>query len=74
MLTSEPRWVPYEVVHTDYRPSRPLESGALYASSNGLASGNHRLEALVHAICEVVERDASTLWHLAGAAERWLAG
>jgi ribosomal protein S12 methylthiotransferase accessory factor len=32
------------------------------ASTNGLASGNHRLEAIVHAICEVIERDAHTLW------------
>jgi len=32
-------------------------------TSNGLASGNHLLEAIVHAICEVVERDAMTLWY-----------
>jgi ribosomal protein S12 methylthiotransferase accessory factor len=35
-------------------------------SSNGLASGNHPLEALLHALCEVVERDAYTLWSYRG--------
>jgi YcaO-like protein with predicted kinase domain len=33
-------------------------------SSNGLASGNHLLEAIEHALCELVERDAVTLWRL----------
>jgi ribosomal protein S12 methylthiotransferase accessory factor len=33
--------------------------------SNGLASGNHFLEALVAALCELVERDAATCHQLA---------
>jgi YcaO-like protein with predicted kinase domain len=32
-----------------------------YASSNGLASGNTLIEALCHAICEIVERDAQAI-------------
>jgi ribosomal protein S12 methylthiotransferase accessory factor len=35
-------------------------------SSNGLASGNHSLEAVCHALCEVIERDANTLWRVSG--------
>jgi ribosomal protein S12 methylthiotransferase accessory factor len=35
------------------------------ASSNGLASGNHLLEALCAALYEVVERDAVTCWEVA---------
>jgi ribosomal protein S12 methylthiotransferase accessory factor len=31
-------------------------------SSNGLASGNHPLEAISHGLCEVIERDATTLF------------
>lgn len=31
-------------------------------STNGLASGNTPDEALFHALCELVERDATTLW------------
>ena len=39
-------------------------SGCFLGGSNGLASGNHLLEATSHAICEVVERDASTMFGL----------
>jgi ribosomal protein S12 methylthiotransferase accessory factor len=53
---------PYEVVHTDYRVPFPTGSGCFLMSSNGLASGNHQLEAISHGICELVERDANTLW------------
>jgi YcaO-like protein with predicted kinase domain len=55
-------WVPYEVVHTNYSYPPPPTAGSFSASSNGLASGNHMLEAISHGICEVVERDATTLW------------
>ena len=59
----EVAWVPYEMVHTDYtRPVAPGH-GCFPCSTNGLASGNHLLEASCHAICELIERDATTLWH-----------
>lgn len=64
LLADESVWVPFETVHTNYttaqRPTHPL----FRRSSNGLAGGNHPLEAISHAICEVVERDARTLWSL----------
>ena len=41
----------------------PSGSGCFAQSSNGLASGNHYLEAISHAICECVERDSTSLWH-----------
>jgi len=63
-------WVPYECVHTDYRLPLPSGSGSFAMSSNGLASGNHLLEAVSHAICEVIERDATALWHAGGVAAR----
>lgn len=62
LLDGTPRWVPYEMVHTNYTVPRPTGHGCFPASSNGLASGNTLIEAQIHAICEVVERDASTLW------------
>jgi ribosomal protein S12 methylthiotransferase accessory factor len=61
LLTGTPRWVPYEMVHTAYTLPRPTGTGCFIATSNGLASGNHLLEAISHAICETVERDAATL-------------
>ena len=59
-------WLPYEIVHTYYAHPAPAGSGCFVQSSNGLASGNHYLEAVSHAICECVERDASSLWHQQG--------
>jgi YcaO-like protein with predicted kinase domain len=56
-------WLPYESVHTFYAHPAPAGSGCFSQSSNGLASGNHYLEAVAHAVCECVERDASSLWH-----------
>jgi ribosomal protein S12 methylthiotransferase accessory factor len=58
------------MVHLNYTLPRPPGSGCFAASSNGLASGNHLLEALSHGISEVVERDAATLWALAGPVAR----
>lgn len=60
-------WVPYELVHTDYRWPLPEGSGFFLRSSNGLASGNTPQEAANHAVWEVIERDAMTLWALTGA-------
>ncbi len=60
LLRQEPCWVPTEIVHTDY--TRPLD-GYFPAGSNGLASGNHLVEAVSAAICELVERDAVALWN-----------
>ncbi|MEL6566345.1 MAG: YcaO-like family protein, partial [Pseudomonadota bacterium] len=57
-------WMPSELVHTDYTLPRQPHAGCFVASTNGLASGNHPLEAIVHGICEVIERDAHTLWEL----------
>ncbi|MDJ0612953.1 MAG: YcaO-like family protein, partial [Rhizobiaceae bacterium] len=62
-FTNERALVPYEMVHADYtHPGPPIHS-VFHASTNGLASGNHRLEAICHAITELMERDALTLWH-----------
>lgn len=66
LLQQEPVWVPYETVETNYTLPFPTGSGCFQATSNGLASGNHLLEAISHGICEVVERDAMSLWQARG--------
>lgn len=66
LVADEPTWVPYELVHTDYTLPQPTGSGCFPGTSNGLASGNHVLEATSHAISELVERDATTLWTYGG--------
>jgi YcaO-like protein with predicted kinase domain len=63
LRSGAPILVPQEMVHADYSHPFPPGHGSFPASTNGLASGNHPLEAICHAIWEVVERDAITLWH-----------
>jgi YcaO-like protein with predicted kinase domain len=61
LLAGTPRWVPLEAVTLDcVMPATRQPRFAL--SSNGLASGNHVLEAVVHGLCEVIERDAEARW------------
>ncbi len=60
LLRRAPCWVPAEIVHTDYTLRQP--DGYFLCGSNGLASGNHPIEAINAALYEVVERDAVALW------------
>ena len=57
-------YLPYQLVSGRY--TMPPIEGASYfcASSNGLASGNNETEALIHALCETIERDAIALWQV----------
>lgn len=51
-------WLPFECVHLDGTfPSLP-GAGSFVQDSNGLASGNQALEAISHALFELIERDA----------------
>lgn len=63
LLGGAPCWLAAELVHSDYtrEPERFFAAG-----SNGLASGNHLVEAVIAGICEVIERDAIALWHAGG--------
>jgi YcaO-like protein with predicted kinase domain len=69
LLGNEPVWAPYEMVTANFTFPRPPGFGCFQQSSNGLASGNHPLEAVSHAICEIIERDAMALWDVRG--EDW---
>jgi YcaO-like protein with predicted kinase domain len=63
-------FVPLELVHMNYTlPQRP-GMGFFSASSNGIASGNHKLEAMCAGLCELIERDATALWRLRDREER----
>jgi YcaO-like protein with predicted kinase domain len=64
LLGGDSVWLPYEMVQLNMTLPPPIGSGCFLGGSNGLASGNHLLEATSHAICEVVERDASTMFSL----------
>ncbi|MEM9060442.1 MAG: YcaO-like family protein [Pseudomonadota bacterium] len=64
------KWLPFELVHANYARPEPAHSGAFAATTNGLASGNTREEAILHGLFEVIERDAITLWKLGPGAWR----
>lgn len=55
---------PVEAFHTDFTLPTLPGSGMFQCDTNGLASGNSYGEALLHGLCEVIERDAETLWNL----------
>lgn len=65
LVTGKPTWVPRQLCELDYCVEQRVCVPLFRASSNGLASGNTIVEALVHGLCEVLERDA--LWRSAGA-------
>lgn len=65
-----PAWLPFDLVHMDWTLPLSIGTESFVRSSNGLASGNHFLEAASHALCELVERDATTLWHCLGETAR----
>ncbi|MGY4472915.1 YcaO-like family protein [Bradyrhizobium sp. USDA 3364] len=54
-----PTYVPVNCLLAPYRPY--LGALLFYSSTNGLASGNTRIDALCHALCEVIERDTTAL-------------
>jgi ribosomal protein S12 methylthiotransferase accessory factor len=66
LLNQVAMWAPFDTVHTNYSHPLPTGSGSFAASTNGLASGNHLLEAMCHALQEIIERDATTMWRLRG--------
>jgi YcaO-like protein with predicted kinase domain len=61
LFDHSPRWVPLDIVDMDGERS---EHQSICKNTNGLASGNSVDEAAFHALCELVERDATTLWGL----------
>ncbi len=63
-------WVPFEMVHAHSTVDGPPVSGCFSGSTNGLASGNHILEATSHALCELIERDATAVWRQSPATEQ----
>jgi ribosomal protein S12 methylthiotransferase accessory factor len=59
LLTGQRLFLPFELVSLDYSVERRTK---LNAASNGLASGNSVEEALVSALCEIIERDCCAQW------------
>jgi ribosomal protein S12 methylthiotransferase accessory factor len=61
LLNNEEILVPAEIVYYRYFPKCPAISVFQCSHTNGLASGNVLEEAICHALCEVIERDAVSI-------------
>ncbi len=67
LATDTPVLVPIEAVTLDCVFAKPP---VFDVSSNGLASGNVLVEAILHGLCEVLERDAEAAWRRSGGDRR----
>jgi YcaO-like protein with predicted kinase domain len=57
LFTGETVWVPWELVHTRYTVDSGYDPKRFTPTTNGLGAGESLIQALVHALGEVVERD-----------------
>ncbi len=61
LLNNENVLVPAQLALSQYHAKPPAINVFLGSHTNGLASGNVLEEAVCHALCEVIERDASSI-------------
>ena len=61
LLSGAAMYAPRDCIDLD-SVSKRTQPRLFVASSNGLASGNTKAEAILHALCEVIERDQTSLW------------
>ncbi|OJF68926.1 hypothetical protein BK026_09040 [Alteromonas sp. V450] len=61
LKSGEDIWVPYDTVTVNF-VQQPHYQTIFAMTSNGLASGNQHIEATLHGLYEVIERDACALW------------
>jgi len=58
LSTGRSTWVPKQLCELNFCVEERLHVPVFRATSNGLASGNTVTEALIHALCEIIERDS----------------
>src|SRR5688500_7415781 len=68
LVSGEETMVPASIALFRYTPPPPAVNPFAYFHTNGLASGNVMEEAVCHALCEVIERDAMSLAELRASA------
>jgi thioglycine synthase len=68
LFTEEQIMVPAALALFRYSPIPPSVNPFAFHHTNGLASGNVQEEAICHSLCEVIERDATSLAELRASA------
>ena len=63
LTSGRSRWLPRDCVNLDFTTPR-RDPWLFLGSSNGLASGNTRAEAVLHGVCEAIERDQTSYWYV----------
>jgi YcaO-like protein with predicted kinase domain len=61
LVSGRTAWLPRGMIELDFSAPDLFEPDMFVCNSNGLASGNDLNEAILHSLCELVERHA---WHL----------
>ncbi|MGH9982970.1 MAG: YcaO-like family protein [Nitrososphaeraceae archaeon] len=64
LISAQNVLVPAEIALYKYTPPQPAIRAFPYSHTNGLAAGNTMEEAISHALCEVIERDALSIAEL----------
>lgn len=59
-------YAPYELIGLDMRSDAPWDHAGFLMSTIGLAAGASMEHAAVHAVCELIENDATTMVDLVG--------
>jgi YcaO-like protein with predicted kinase domain len=67
LIAGDPIFVPEEIIRID--DSTHGSRHPFWQSSDGLGAGNTLTEAIVHGLCERIERDAVALWSFRSAGE-----
>lgn len=65
LLNGNPTWIPLQLCDLDLSARDQIHVPLFLTTSVGLAAGNTITEALLHGLCEVIERDCS--WRMHGA-------
>jgi ribosomal protein S12 methylthiotransferase accessory factor len=68
LFSGEQIMVPAPLALFRYSPTPPVINPFAFHHTNGLASGNVEEEAICHSLCEVIERDATSLAELRASA------
>jgi ribosomal protein S12 methylthiotransferase accessory factor len=68
LFSGEEIMVPAPLALFRYTPKPPVINPFAFHHTNGLASGNVEEEAICHSLCEVIERDATSLAELRASA------
>lgn len=58
LISGGPIWVPYDLVHLRLTCEEMSRNDGFLVSTNGLAAGENYQDAVLHGLCEVIERDA----------------